>query len=483
MEIVKAVEVCEPDAVIIGNLHAANADPGLILPLAERFPTLCVLHDFWLLTGRCAYPMDCTKYQSGCDATCPTPHEYPQLEPEKIADAWAAKRLLLNTRLPILLANSQWTADYAGNALAQDGNAAPRIETLRLSVPTDVFRPLDKSTWRAILGLPQELFILLVTSEFADRRKGTEHLFEALKELQLPNLLVVSTSYSEPRAESIEGINLKRLSYVRDPEHLAVVYSAADLMVGPSLEETFGQVFLEAAACGIPSIGYPVSGVREAILDNVTGRLAAGLGASNLAQAIRQLYEDARLREDLGRWGRIHVENEWSPFSAYRSVFLAFWRLGLASQKGLPRKISFTAARPRISDPVSVSSPPPSFPGLCDWEGPMAEHDLPRFQWAVGPSTRMEIETENGGLHLFAINYRSIHPGQKVKINVNGKFAGDFPLALTGFKKGRWLTCKVEFQPGANSVDFHFSNWYSPSENSRPLALIVTRILSVSHTQ
>jgi hypothetical protein len=49
---------------------------------------MSLMHDLWLLTGRCAYTAGCEKYLTGCDDTCPTPAEYPALDPAKIAEAW-----------------------------------------------------------------------------------------------------------------------------------------------------------------------------------------------------------------------------------------------------------------------------------------------------------------------------------------------------------------------------------------------------------
>ena len=109
----------DPDLVIMGNLHAAGGDTPLLAAIAEARPTFWVLHDFWLLTGRCAFTGGCPKYLPGCDAACPTPTEYPALAPELIAPAWAAKRALLaGESAPTLLANSASAADFARSAFA-----------------------------------------------------------------------------------------------------------------------------------------------------------------------------------------------------------------------------------------------------------------------------------------------------------------------------------------------------------------------------
>jgi glycosyltransferase involved in cell wall biosynthesis len=64
----------------------------------------------------------------------------------------------------------------------------------------------------------------------------------------------------------------------RFAEELAAHLAAADVMVFPSLTDTFGLVNLEAMACGVPVAAYPVSGPIDVIEDGVTGALDADLG-------------------------------------------------------------------------------------------------------------------------------------------------------------------------------------------------------------
>jgi hypothetical protein len=174
--------------------------------------------------------------------------------------------------------------------------------------------------------------------------------------LAAPDLLLVSTSWSAPPPEQMGTIELTQLGYIREPERLAMAYAAADVVVGASTEETFGQIFIESIACGTPVVGFPVTGVAEAIADGVTGRLAAGVSAAELGGAIRELYRNPGLRQDMARWGRLYVENEFSPAAAYRSFFLSLGRLGLLDRMRVPHKISFLPCPPLLSPPQLLSN-------------------------------------------------------------------------------------------------------------------------------
>jgi glycosyltransferase involved in cell wall biosynthesis len=73
-------------------------------------------------------------------------------------------------------------------------------------------------------------------------------------------------------------------------EDLATHLAAADILVFPSLTDTFGLVNLEAMACGVPVAAYPVTGPIDVIEDGVTGALDADLARA----AIRALKIDPK---------------------------------------------------------------------------------------------------------------------------------------------------------------------------------------------
>jgi len=335
-----------PDGILLGNLHHAAADPLLALRLSEIAPTFAVLHDFWWLTGRCAYMGGCAKFERGCDAECPTAQEYPPLEPSAIAGAWEDKRTILNSKDgPVLLANSAWAASIVERVRAEARPSLPnlRCERIQLPIPSEHLVALDKRTSRTVLGLPADAFIVLVAGSLADPRKGLRDVFDAVAQLDLPDLAIAVIGNSQPN-ERFPGVNTFPLGYLKSAEHQAMAYSAADLFIGASREETFGQVYIESAACGTPAVGYDVSGVSEAILPGVTGNLSKERTPAALAKTVLDFYRHPSLAEAMGQWGRIYAENEWSPYRSYLSLFHAWRRTNCTARWQLARNISFAPA-------------------------------------------------------------------------------------------------------------------------------------------
>jgi glycosyltransferase involved in cell wall biosynthesis len=373
--IVDSIAQQRPDVVFIGNIHSARLDPALIGLISRRWPTLQVLHDLYSLTGRCAYTGGCEKFATGCDASCPTPDEYPALDASKIAHAWAVKNdIMTGDRAPILAAVSRWTADFARSRFdgpTGTGHALPRrrppVLDIRYGLSVDVFKPRDRSTCREMHGLPQDRFIVLFSSSaLADKRKGLDHLIAALNALKIPDLLAVCVGRQDADLTGAE-FESRCVGYRDDDLSLAMLYSAADLFVGPSLAETFGQVFIEAAACGIPSVGYATAGgVADAIADGVSGHLAAEADPARLAAVIGRLYDDPALRRDMGIWGRIWVENEFSFRSSFHRIFAGLKRIGLIDRLDARPNVSFAPETAGSPDPILYLDPAPPTPTTAE---------------------------------------------------------------------------------------------------------------------
>lgn len=480
-DVLRGVQKTAPDLIIAGNLHSAAADPWILGALAEKFPTHCVLHDFWAITGRCAYPAGCEQYLQQCTPSCPTAGEYPSLPPDKIADAYRRKQDILFSRTKLsILANSDWTATVAREAFSKSrpGATAAPVARFRLSFPLDVFQPLDKNTCRRMLGLPEDRFIVMMSGDVGDKRKRAQMAFDALKELFFDNLTVIATGWTPPDAQ-LWLKDVRRVGHIREAEKLAQYYAAADLYISPSSGETFGQVFLEAIACGTPTIGFANSGIREAVREGVTGMLSVEETVPALANAIRKLYGNAELRDKIAAWGRIYVENEWSPEAAYYHLFLAWRELGLLKEWGMPPKISFQAQVQATSKPATITPANGiSFHEfrMGDEEGPYPDYGLGRFRWAYGPVSEFLVHSPSAGKCSLVLRYRNVQPDQKMRVVVNGQQTLELCLPVTGIDKGKLACAGAELQAGYNQVRLEFANWQKGEGDPRPLAAALTEI-------
>jgi glycosyltransferase involved in cell wall biosynthesis len=476
-ETVRAIAQTRPDLVVVGNLHGADLGPRHLQAIASRFPTAFLLHDLWLLTGRCAYTGGCRQYLQGCGEGCTCDPSHPRLAPELVEPAWHAKRRVLDETETFVWANSEWARAQAHEALAATPSLRQvPLSTVRFGLELDTFKPLDKATCRDALGLPQDKFIIMSSaSSLADPRKGLRHLADALAVLRLPDLLVTCVGwFNEAEEKPIPG--MRAMGYTKDPRRLAMLYAAADLFVGPSLEEAFGQVYIEAAACGTPSIGYPVGGKPEAICHGVSGLLTETATPPSLASAIAQLYTDAPRRRAMGQWARLWVENEFSMAASAHRLYCVLRQQGLVSRFGLlPRHELAVAPRP-APEPVPVPAGNPGWralSGVEHWETP-ADTSIPRSRWALGPAATFEVYSRAGSWVTVLITCRCWLQGQRVRLTCAGQDCGEHVIdAAKAGRQGQVLRFEARLSPGANTLELRFWKW---NPGPRALAIFVSNI-------
>ena len=92
--------------------------------------------------------------------------------------------------------------------------------------------------------------------------------------------------------------------------------AAMDVLFNPSITETFGNVTLEAMACGVPVVAAAATGSQSLVTDGVSGRLIAPGALNQFAEALRAYVEDADLRAKHGAAGeRRSLDFSWDAIN------------------------------------------------------------------------------------------------------------------------------------------------------------------------
>jgi glycosyltransferase involved in cell wall biosynthesis len=135
-------------------------------------------------------------------------------------------------------------------------------------VDTDLFKPRDKQ----FLDLPRPIAVYV-------GRVSVEKNLDAFMDMPWEGSKVVVGD--GPDRQRLQAAHPQVMfAGFRFGEDLAAHLAAADVMVFPSLTDTFGLVNLEAMACGVPVAAFPVAGPIDVVDDGVTGALDWDLGAA-----------------------------------------------------------------------------------------------------------------------------------------------------------------------------------------------------------
>lgn len=172
-------------------------------------------------------------------------------------------------------------------------------------------------------------------------RKGIQHLLRALQIMQhdIHLTIVGEGNYQQQLMDLADQyqVNDKVTFYGYCPrENLVDLYSASDIFVLPTMAESFGLVFIEAMACGLPIIGTRVGGVPDIVLEE-NGILVEPDDYLAVRQAIDTLAGDQPRREAMGEACRRRVIAHYSWLSVaekYEEIY------AMAPGYSLPGEVS-----------------------------------------------------------------------------------------------------------------------------------------------
>jgi len=197
-----------------------------------------------------------------------------------------------------------------------------KLKILPRGLDTELFHPArrDPAFFEKFGTCNGEVRLLYVGR--ISREKDLDLLVTAYRRLRnegLPiQLFVVGHGpYSEALAKSLPEAFFT--GYLTGTE-LATAYASADIFVFPSTTDTFGNVILEAQACGVPVIVSDSGGPKELVEDGMNGLITRSRDVDDFTRAIRSLIADAALRERMGSAARKSVIDRSWP-----NAFRKFW--------------------------------------------------------------------------------------------------------------------------------------------------------------
>jgi D-inositol-3-phosphate glycosyltransferase len=195
---------------------------------------------------------------------------------------------------------------------------ARKLTIIPPGVDTTHFYPIPADEAKQFVGLkPEDRMVLFVGR--IEPLKGLDTLIQAMacldtRDLHLPVHLAVIGGEPNALPENMSG-EMARLQKLcddlcmgglvvflgkRGQDTLPYYYSAAEVVVMPSLYESFGMVALEAMACGTPVVASEVGGLGYLVQNGVTGYTIPDSDPEALCEKLSWLLSDAALHQKMG---------------------------------------------------------------------------------------------------------------------------------------------------------------------------------------
>lgn len=279
--LISRINYINPDII---NLHWINNELISIKEISKlKKPIIWTFTDMWPMCGGEHYSDD-DRNKYGYDKIIKRPDET-GIDLNKYL--WKLKKKYWKSKINHVVCISNWLKHKAAQSSLFKNIS---ISYIPCTINLNEWTPVNRNSAREKLNLPKDKLILLFmsTNGIKDKRKGfnyIEHFLDNMpktnKEILLLN--IGKDDNSNSKSDKIMNINQ---SFNGDPSMLKFYYSASDILLAPSILEAFGQVAIEAAACGIPTIGFKKTGLEDAILHKKTGYLCEHLDQKDFDQGL-----------------------------------------------------------------------------------------------------------------------------------------------------------------------------------------------------
>jgi len=227
-------------------------------------------------------------------------------------DRWTS--YLADCIVAVSEATRQW-------AIQNEGIVPHRVVTLRNGIDLEPFlrvkRAMARLRIREEFHIPVDTLVLSVVARLG-RGKGISVLLDALGGSGLTgqswHLLLVGEGHErDSLTQRVAGSHLAgRVTFTGTRQDIPEILAATDVFVLPSFNEGLSLAVCEAMAMGLPVVASDVGGMKELVVDGVTGRLVPPGDADALHAALLQSIMAPELRQRWGKAGRRRAVSEFS---------------------------------------------------------------------------------------------------------------------------------------------------------------------------
>jgi glycosyltransferase involved in cell wall biosynthesis len=226
-----------------------------------NIPIVWTFHDCWSFTGHCTNFdfVGCEKWKTEC-YECEQKGEYPKsLILDRSRENFFDKKRIFNSLDNLIIVSvSKWL----DNVVAQSFLSQIPRQIIYNGVDINLFSECSDNYVREKYSIGNKFLILGVATNW-DKRKGFED-FLKLSEMINDDILILLVGLNNSQINNLPK-NIIGIKRTENPKELVAFYSAADLFINFSVEETFGLTTAEALSCGTPAIVYDTTACPELI--------------------------------------------------------------------------------------------------------------------------------------------------------------------------------------------------------------------------
>lgn len=281
-KLISKLDEIQPDIVHLHNLHGHGCNLEMLFGYfkEKNIRLFWTFHDCWAFTGYCPHfdMIGCDKWQTQC-AQCPQRGAYSFFF-DKSDKLYSKKKEMFSGLDLTIITPSQWLKGLVKKSFLKDYE----VKVINNGIDLDVFKP-SESNFREKHNLTDEFLILGVAFNW-DERKGID-VFARLAN-DLPDDCRIVLVGTDENTKKLLPDNVITIDKTENQHQLAEIYTACDLFVNATREDTFPTVNIESLACGTPVLTFATGGSTE-IIDSACGMTVEKNDVDSLIKAIAEI--------------------------------------------------------------------------------------------------------------------------------------------------------------------------------------------------
>jgi len=302
-----------PDVVHCHNLHGPFFDLRVLPQVSCRVPVFLTLHDCWSLTGHCAYPLECDRWETGC-GRCPALSAPPSIRRDATRLNWHRKRNIFARCQLYVATPSHWLMRAVQRSILAPGIVESRV--IPNAVDLSIYTPGSRQSARNTLGIPDDRFLIAFAATRAKENpyKDYKTIRSAIRLLaeKFPQRQIQFVAIGQKADDEQEANALIRHIPMQSARQLARYFRASDVYAHAAKQETFGLVIAEAMACATPVVATNVGGISEVFRDGEHGLLVPPSSPGEMANALGQFLSDSDLRRRYGQQASLWAKERFA---------------------------------------------------------------------------------------------------------------------------------------------------------------------------
>lgn len=269
--------------------------PGML----ARKRSVWTIHDPWIFTGHCIYPIDCKKYLSGCER-CDFLNRNFSMKEDNSHNMWMLKKRIFQEVHCDIVVASNWMANLVKNSPLT--NHWKKLHIIPFGINLSLYKDANEKCLelRKKHNIKKDDIVLFFRSDRSEY-KGLEYIKSMLRRLKTKKKVVLLNVGEKGLLNDFKfKYKIVEKGWLNDEKELALLYGMADMFLMPSKAEAFGVMAIEAMAANLPVVVMEGTALPDVVMAPRYGLSFPRDNVEKFTEIVKYLVENDDKRKIIG---------------------------------------------------------------------------------------------------------------------------------------------------------------------------------------